>query len=760
MAKAPVPEFNPFRAITPAATLGDFYRQPGMMSLPDTGLGQVADALRGLSPSINEYIGKQADAANQAQMTQGEIDAERLDAEQAREVSRGNFVKLEKDGVIPEGASPFRLAAMQQTVGKKAVEAGLRDVLNQNIQRFSDPFNEEDPAAFVQDQFVEMTQGMGFYAQAAATDALDSVERNFLNRTSLLRAERTVEQNRNDLTSNGYQIFQADYGDSEFPVADMTKSLQESADEHYKNTGESGRDQLLQSVQAAAMAAARDGDIEDAEDYIAAFRDVVIQGKRLGESMDQQLDELSDRADEAAERAGQDQDRKSAANMSKRNNASRTATSWFHVNMDQEDFRAANFNEMKDDIFEKIKEQNPNMSDEEATLAVSGAITGLISIQRGPTGEMTPQAIIEMSRVMNDPSLTKDQAYEALERIQKSGIMSPEDAANYSASIESKFSDRVRINRIRQEVSGTLNALSGNLQANLKEYGVDDTSAIEVVIEYNNEVDNLLRKYASETGNFEEQSDRFYTEIQAIHDRYSSPLRTPDETVSEDAPAILQEAIELKKSENQYDTVPVQLQYDRRAFQRDSRLESNLEEIRNLIKNKSEMTEDEYNKRLRGFTEGIRDQAVEARDMVRSTLNVASGFFDISSYTNQIGELAQAKSVLGFSLEEIKTRTMIHSFGSTKRLLRDAERIELDESTFDPRYSILFPGIRSLAQWDAFVAEEKTKDNNLIEQVYKAMPAQFQTGFSDFLSKQRNRIVIYFPTNTDEAQDSIEQPGD
>lgn len=324
-----IPNFDPFRSITPAAGMGDFYRQPGMMSIPDTGLGQIADALQGLSPTLNTFIGKQADAANEAQMTQGQIDAERLDAEQAREVSRGNFVKLEKDGVIPEGASPFRLAAMQQAVGKKAVEAGLRDVLNQNIYKFSDPSNEEDPAAFVQDQFVEMTQGMGFYAQAAATEALDAVERNFLNRTSLLRAERIVEQNRNDLTSSGYQIFHADYDGIEFPVAEMTKRLQESADEHYKNTGESGRDQLLQSVQAAAMAAARDGDIEDAEDYIAAFRDVVIRNKRLGESMDEQLDALSDRANEAAKRAGEDQDRKSAANMAKRNNASRTATSWF-----------------------------------------------------------------------------------------------------------------------------------------------------------------------------------------------------------------------------------------------------------------------------------------------------------------------------------------------------------------------------------------------------------------------------------------------
>ena len=144
------PTFDPFRSITPAAGLSDFYRQPLLREVPDTGLGQVAEALQGLSPTLNTFIGRQADAANQAQATQGQIDAERLNAEQARDVSRGNFVNLERDGVIPVGASPFRLAAMQQEVGRKSIETGLRDTLNQNIQKFSDPFNNEDPAEFVQ----------------------------------------------------------------------------------------------------------------------------------------------------------------------------------------------------------------------------------------------------------------------------------------------------------------------------------------------------------------------------------------------------------------------------------------------------------------------------------------------------------------------------------------------------------------------------------------------------------------------------------
>ncbi|QDP59096.1 MAG: hypothetical protein Unbinned1446contig1001_21 [Prokaryotic dsDNA virus sp.] len=738
MAKAPVPEFNPFRAITPAATMGDFYRQPGMMSLPDTGLGQVADALRGLSPSINEFIGKQADAANQAQMTQGEIDAERLDAEQAREVSRGNFVKLEKDGVIPEGASPFRLAAMQQAVGKKTVETGLRDVLNQNIQRFSDPFNEEDPAAFVQDQFVEMTQGMGFYAQAAATDALDAVERNFLNRTSLLRAERTVEQNRNDFTSNGYQIFHADYDGSEFPVADMTKRLQESADEHYKNTGESGRDQLWQSVQAAAMAAARDGNIEDAEDYIAAFRDVVIQGKSLGESMDLQLDELSQRAAEADERAGNEMLEGLREKNAITQNAGVQAGQYVFSKLGQNGLRNADEGAIKEEALNYLRDEL-GLSEEDAQLASSVAVEDLTRLRRG--GSMSEETREEYTSIVISDDLTKQQRIDRLR-----GIRSDLTDEEYFKAVE-LISNREDVDNNKREVENTTIvqsrvSISNNLVGQLAENaGIGPEATADLVSSFTGEVNAIIQEEAQKEGSADERSKNVVERIKALTRTYTDNIREITEEVSEDAPEAVRESIERQREIEMEEAAQPSILRTPGAswYWWDSLGRKNLETIQD------ENSSDKEKEKAR---ESLYKNALDRRKRFKriansvgipmgSDIGGATGTFKETLSDDNKGEELRMASITGFTLDEIMN-------------LKTEADVDIPVDVLNPKHSVLVPGMTSVSDFDAFWKTEEGREK--IVEIMEALPPQYRAGTDDedvknFVGLQRKLLNRYRPNN-------------
>tara|TARA_R100000808_G_C2148737_1_gene156946 strand:+ start:519 stop:2762 length:2244 start_codon:yes stop_codon:yes gene_type:complete len=742
MAKAPVPEFNPFRAITPAATMGDFYRQPGMMSVPETGLGQVAEALRGLSPSINEYIGKVADAENEAQMTQGQIDAERLDAEQAREVSRGNFVKLEKDGVIPEGASPFRLAAMQQAVGRQAVEAGLRDVLNRNILKFSDPFNEEDPAAFVQDQFVEMTQGMGFYAQAAATDALDAVERNFLNRTSLLRAERIVEQNRNDLTSSCYQIFHADYDGIEFPVAEMTKRLQKSADEHYKNTGESGRDQLLQSVQAAAMAAARDGDILDAEDYIAAFRDVVIHEKRLGESMDQQLDELSDRAAEADERAGNEM----LEELREKNALTQAAG----VQAAQSVFSKLGHNGLRNADEDTIKEEALNylrdelgLSEEDAQLASSVAVEDLTRLRRG--GSMSEETREEYTSIIISDDLTKQQRIDRLR-----GIRSDLTDEEYFKAVE-LISNREDVDNNKREVENTTIvrsrvSISNNLVGQLAENaGIGPEATAILVSSFAGEVNAIIQEEAQGEGSADERSKRVVERIDALTKTYTDNIQEITEELSKDAPQAVKEAIQREREirMEESDEPPILRTPGDSLLWWDSSARLNLETIQdeNSSEKEKEKARETLYKNALERRERFFSIAHSAGIPIKSELSTGSaGNVIIHLTDDNKGEELRMASITGFTLDEIMN-------------LKTEAGVDIPIEVLSPKHSVLVPGMTSVSDLDAFWKTEEGLEK--IVEIMEALPPVHRSllrGTDDedvknFVRLQRNILKRYRPNN-------------
>ena len=706
--------------------MSDFYRQPGMMSIPDTGLGQIAGALQDLSPTLNTFIGKQADAANEAQMTQGQIDAERLDAEQAREVSRGNFVKLEKDGVIPAGASPFRLAAMQQTVGKKAVEAELRDVLNQNIQRFSDPYNEEDPAAFVQEQFVEMTQGMGFYAQAAATDALDAVERNFLNRTSLLRAEKTVRQNQEDLTSSGYQIFHADYDGIEFPVAEMTKRLQETADEHYKNTGESGRDQLLQSVQAAAMAAARDGDIEAAEDYIAAFRDVVIQGNRLGESMDDPLDALSDRANEAAERAGKREDEE----LKDRATRFRLMASEAQLEI----YNKLTLSELRNTDPEELKKMatdilvNEGLSQEDAQTASSIAVQELVRLSK--TGEMSRESRAEYTRALISRHLTMAERLEILNDIpdlpaelHSSGIQfiaREEDTDRNKAAIQNDS----RIRKSFLSSAGQINTVGIG-----KGFGPE--ALFDLDRRFEEEVNRIIEEEAQGPGDDSAKVDSALERIKELTDSYRNNIQEISEVISEDAPPAVVEATQREREIQLGESTPPSV-FDQKNSWWDSAFANDY-----MVLQDTESDKDSVRKARNRIYQNSLERREEILEIQSRAGTTRPGKLPGRELTDdERGEYARIGRVIGFTLDEIRSKQVLG--------------LDIPPESFSPKNAILVPDMKS--EEDLKTLYESDGGIERIIEIMEALPPLYRTGTDEedvrnFVSLQRKLLKRYRPNN-------------
>ena len=751
---APTPDFSPFRAVTPAGGLTDFYRQPGTMAIPESEFSQVAQALQSISPTLSKVIGDTTEAANQAQADQGRMDAEKLTAEQKRDAMRGEFTLMEMSGAIPKGASPFRLAAMQAALGKQAVQNELRIKLNENIARFSDPYSQEDPAKFVQQEFAKITEGMEFYARGAATEALDQVESTFLNRASLMKAENRAQQNKKDLTSNLFNEFISPVpeGISQANAVEASRGrLQELVDTHFKDTGESGRESFMIALRAAAMSYARKGDADRAEDLIAAARGVVIGSAKIIDSEATAFNDLSADVSERAERENEEEDQRRSRERSERSSIAREVSFLMRSR-----FKTA------------ADEQKQNLDDPQFIETIKQELK-----ERGLEGESQEAALGEVRAALRSAkkSLPIDQAtisrlYTAISQsgtsaeqnratiVAVADQLPPEVLTNLLRQVDRKSNRESNFNSLTNQTSSFERIALQSIERSLNNARMDtqvEAVTTEFILQARQIRNEIVGKVEAGSLAPEQMFDEFQKAFKVLKSAFENDIsQGTNKELRDDTDPVIRKAIEDTRLEDAKESIelapgeepatPEALRARTDAFVIDSYATINLETLQNKdasLQDKNKAKKTVYADSLQALDD-IRKEAQRPRVVSRGFGTRMGAIAETVTRVEGVPDNLKRQEILlravaGFTLDEIKNKKT--SLGT-----------DIPEALLNPKHVILFPGIQSHAEFMAF--RNDPANHAAILEVMKSVPAEFRYGtdqedITRFLKAQNALMLRY-----------------
>ena len=728
---APTPDFSPFRAVTPAGGLTDFYRQPGTMAIPESEFSQVAQALQSISPTLSKVIGDTTEAANQAQADQGRMDAEKLTAEQKRDAMRGEFTLMEMSGAIPKGASPFRLAAMQAALGKDLIENELRTELNNpaTINRLTDPLKKEDPAKLVSDLFAEKTKSLGFYAQGAATDALDAVETAFLNKVSLLKGEKTVAKNREDFANSVFNKL----SDNDLTLMEKVAEVQKRLDEHYKVTGESGVTEVLNGLRAAAMGLAKEGKGAEAFLIIEQMRGLSIGNTNLGErsSMDlQRLEESVDSAETSAE-SKELQDLQNA--LTRRSLAAKTAADRLYSSMPVDDFRAKDFDADKAELITSLQEEE-GLSEEDANLAVTDLIQELRRSQNAVP--LSDEAAEQISNVIYDDEKTTAQKLQVLREFR--GQIGDREYGSYIDYINKERG----VNRTYRSLLGLTQGKTARMSRNLRDTLVEELyegTEIELVLDgFENRIQTIVRDIAKQGGTDPEMEARFQEQANALRQTLIEEIRKPfDKEISDESTDIGRAAQQARRRRLLVgEDEPRAIQAETEPFRFDSNATIRLETLQS--KDSSPEDRDEAKQTVyKDSLKAIDELKVESQ---RRRVVYSGGFRLVTQGMSDDIKRQELplRAVVGFTLEEIKNKKT--ELGT-----------DIPDKVLNPKHVVLIPNMRSADMLQIYAETEEGQ--RVIIEVMSSLPAAFRTGSSEealknFVELQMKVLERYRPNKS------------
>jgi len=134
-------DFLPSKALQPQQQIFDQYNAPKQFIAPRSELEDIGSALAGLSPTLKKF--EERDKAEDAAAMN--LAASKMSIDELRAASKRDFIGLQKKGVIPEGASPWAKVALLEAAGKRLVTQTVLPELYKNLDRLSDPNNNESP---------------------------------------------------------------------------------------------------------------------------------------------------------------------------------------------------------------------------------------------------------------------------------------------------------------------------------------------------------------------------------------------------------------------------------------------------------------------------------------------------------------------------------------------------------------------------------------------------------------------------------------
>lgn len=398
-------DFLPSKALQPQQQIFDQYNAPKQFRAPQSELMEIGSALAGLSPTLKKFAEKDR-AEDAARM---ELAVSKMSIEELRAASKRDFIGLQKKGVIPEGASPWAKVALLEASGKR-LAGEARAVLYAKLPELS----QLDSTLTVDQVLQEFSAANGIdsiYAAKAYNDAIQPIKNAFTNRVGEAIAQRTVQQNSDNLVDNlSEALMGIQFDDSEGNQATWSNAT-ELIDAHRLNTGAPGHKELFEAAEVRYLELLELTEDEDhANIFLAQLSELQIGTASFGHTYRNELTELKDDGLTKLEGAAR---RKRSLTLDKKNDLNdkvNTEMSEYWLNLEGDDKSADPFGEKSEAaimaaLAPRFTSADGTVDTEELNKATIAGMEYVAGLQRQQTDEVDWEISAEYLRLAYNPNI-------------------------------------------------------------------------------------------------------------------------------------------------------------------------------------------------------------------------------------------------------------------------------------------------------------------------------------------------------------------
>ena len=732
-------DFLPTKAIQPQQQITDNFIATNPASVNQSELVEIGQALAGLSPTLQKF--EERDRAEDA--ARMELVAGKMSLEELRAASKRDFIGLQKKGVIREGESPWAKVALLEAAGKRLVSQTVVPELYKNLDRLSDPNNNETPETFARTILEE--QGIdSLYAANAAEQAMQPVIAQFTNRVSESKAARTAKQNRDDLTDSLYAKFQT--FDKSAPPSEreaFVKTIKDELDKAHSDLGISGRNEAWNALSSAAEEMTRNGDYEGALELLESVETMKIGDKEFGFDFADKRDKLEDDLDDINARVETDEYNEETRRLTTNTRAAKTVANTLYQELIKTKEHFTDPTKLQDKIQEKLKEQG--VAAEDILAVTTEAMTHLKSVQSSGlrNDEDTVTTISKM--------IIEGASYEAIETTLDAALaanqitgdkyislkIAAEKETDVSSTISTVVSRDRKGNRVRNRLERKLFSVDS-----FGERQFSDVEAERILDEWEEAYGETVRSVVTDPANADLDDDQLIRKVneaqKAIDEQYLNPLSEGiTQEVPEDAPESVQEVVQRQRlGALEGEKTPEILTVPATSIWVD---ESDFHHAQ--VKYQNETDEKEKAKLSGEIYELAKERAasvpkpreVGPQDNLAyygtPSSKVRTPYMQfpmvIQPEPKAIADYTRAKAIVGLSIDEITNRKLEGDF-------------DIPEEMLNPKFVVLIEGMENAQQFRQFTEDPQNTDK--LNQIYDALPDNFKVGYENFIKVQFNLL--------------------
>ena len=741
-------DFLPTKALQPQQQIFDQYNAPKQFIAPQSELMEIGSALAGLSPTLQKFEDRNR-AEDAAEM---QIAASKMSIDELRAASKRDFIGLQKKGVIPEGASPWAKVALLEAAGRRLVTENLSTTLYDNMEMLTAAESTVDPREFANAEFQKLGID-SLYAQKSALDAFTPLSNAFTSQVTQQRNAKIAKENKDIVADEVYRIATDTY-EYGLPSGDanLQKSIKSYVDGKHKDLGPAFRDETFAGLSYGVKQIAED-DLDKAAHMLTVIEDIKIGQRTIGEDFAAEIDALEDEIidihKKAQERQGKgDEDRRTFL-LHTANDVSMALWAERQAKGRRDHLEPPNSEQSLTEFRERLTAEG--VTEAEMSMALGNALSYYETVQQksDPDDDVAMSEVIRMVSPRSDATLKDVQTFIA----DNPNALSPETAANVIA-LAAKNKDVSAQMRTLQTLNAELHAGA------MREVNTMLTESMFEERTWEPDQAHTLRTEYSEE--YEAVVEGVVTENPGMPDHEKLKLvRDGMKDINTKYLELIKDGPEADISGGEFSTDIENIIKERRY--RESGFES-------APKALSDMTEDWATDET-DFAKAVLAQARAATPEDKAKFNaeiftnakvmlagsdqlgkVGGGWslreqitrFQGPGRESGLNELFAAKARVGLTEEEVVSGRLIPGFVPADEPTK--EKLVLKDDQLSPAYVLLFDGMETPQDFDAFVEAYTQGDAEAVRKanaIHDALPATHRMGVELLLKIQGKTIRKY-----------------
>jgi len=741
-------DFLPTKALQPQQQIFDQYNAPKQFIAPQSELMEIGSALAGLSPTLQKFEDRNR-AEDAAEM---QIAASKMSVDELRAASKRDFIGLQKKGIIPEGASPWAKVALLEAAGRRLVTENLSTTLYDNMEMLTAAESTVDPREFANAEFQKLGID-SLYAQKSALDAFTPLSNAFTSQVTQQRNAKIAKENKDIVADEVYRIATDTY-EYGLPSGDanLQKSIKSYVDGKHKDLGPAFRDETFAGLSYGVKQIAED-DLDKAAHMLTVIEDIKIGQRTIGEDFAAEIDALEDEIidihKKAQERQGKgDEDRRTFL-LHTANDVSMALWAERQAKGRRDHLEPPNSEQSLTEFRERLTAEG--VTEAEMSMALGNALSYYETVQQksDPDDDVAMSEVIRMVSPRSDATLKDVQTFIA----DNPNALSPETAANVIA-LAAKNKDVSAQMRTLQTLNAELHAGA------MREVNTMLTESMFEERTWEPDQAHTLRTEYSEE--YEAVVEGVVTENPGMPDHEKLKLvRDGMKDINTKYLELIKDGPEADISGGEFSTDIENIIKERRY--RESGFES-------APKALSDMTEDWATDET-DFAKAVLAQARAATPEDKAKFNaeiftnakvmlagsdqlgkVGGGWslreqitrFQGPGRESGLNELFAAKARVGLTEEEVVSGRLIPGFVPADEPTK--EKLVLKDDQLSPAYVLLFDGMETPQDFDAFVEAYTQGDAEAVRKanaIHDALPATHRMGVELLLKIQGKTIRKY-----------------